>query len=476
MFSCFRAEQELSDVDRQLEESRLKGLCHFKVLLLGAGECGKSTVLKQIKLVHRIEFTDEEMKNFGINLRRNTVQSMQTLLEAISTVPNPPVLSDTLKPLADLVSAFDFQDDNCSITPQVVEAIQILWPSEPIQQIFDRRDEYWCLDSIEYYFENVERFCDPEFSPNEDDCVMARIITTGIVTTEFAKQTNDAVPISYQLIDVGGQRNERRKWIHCFDDVTAIVYLVNLAGYASVLYEDPTVNRMTEALSVFENTVNNDTFGDVPIFLLLNKKDLFESLIKKKDLSTCFHDYQDGADVRKAISFISQQFRQKLKVNPNRLSEYPVSARVKREIRDAWTEIDQNLQDMHKDNIKEASKGLEKMRRHLEKTDRKKIKEGSKKKGRKNRSASGLSNKEDSETGNDRGSATEISDAPTAVPLLRTPASATAEDSSSSTAPPATTAATPAPVIPTVIIEPPPVEEVFEDEETVEAKPEELLS
>jgi len=473
MFSCFRAEQELSDVDRQLEESRLKGLCHFKVLLLGAGECGKSTVLKQIKLVHRIEFTDEEMKNFGINLRRNTVQSMQTLLEAIATVPNPPVLNDTLKPLADLVSAFDFQDDNCSIPPPVVEAIQVLWPSEPIQQIFDRRDEYWCLDSIDYYFENVERFCDPEFSPNEDDCVMARIITTGIVTTEFSKQTNEAVPISYQVIDVGGQRNERRKWIHCFDDVTAIVYLVNLAGYASVLYEDPTVNRMTEALSVFENTVNNDTFGEVPIFLLLNKKDLFESLIKRKDLSTCFPDYQDGADVRKAISFISQQFRQRLKVNPNRLSEYPVSARVKREIRDAWTEIDQNLQDMHKDNIKEASKGLEKMRRHLEKVDRKKIKEESKKKGKKNRSADKLSNKEDSETGSGNGPrsygsngapASKTSDAPSPVPPLRTPAA------------PAPAPPTPAVAVPAGTIEPPPVEEVFEDKQPVEAKPQELIS
>lgn len=61
--------------------------------------------------------------------------------------------------------------------------------------------------------------------PDEQDCVMARVITTGIVTTEF-----DHSPVHYQLIDVGGQRNERRKWIHCFDDVTAIIYLVNLNG------------------------------------------------------------------------------------------------------------------------------------------------------------------------------------------------------------------------------------------------------
>jgi G-protein alpha subunit len=33
-----------------------------------------------------------------------------------------------------------------------------------------------------------------------------------------------------QLVDVGGQRSERRKWIHCFDDVKAIIFLEGLSG------------------------------------------------------------------------------------------------------------------------------------------------------------------------------------------------------------------------------------------------------
>lgn len=47
----------------------------------------------------------------------------------------------------------------------------------------------------------------------------------------------------FSVVDVGGQRSERRKWIHCFDDVKAIIFVVALSGYNQVLFEDTRVNR-----------------------------------------------------------------------------------------------------------------------------------------------------------------------------------------------------------------------------------------
>ena len=40
------------------------------------------------------------------------------------------------------------------------------------------------------------------------------------------------------MVDVGGQKSERRKWIHCFQDVTSILFLVSLSGYDQCLFED----------------------------------------------------------------------------------------------------------------------------------------------------------------------------------------------------------------------------------------------
>jgi len=104
---------------------------------------------------------------------------------------------------------------------------------------------------------------------------MTRVRTTGIVITEF-----EDLPQKYQLVDVGGQRSERRKWIHCFDDVKAIIFLEGLSSFNQVLFEDSSVNRMHESLGLFGEVVSNPVFESTPIFMFLNKKDLFEDMIK----------------------------------------------------------------------------------------------------------------------------------------------------------------------------------------------------
>ena len=41
----------------------------------------------------------------------------------------------------------------------------------------------------------------------------------------------------FRMVDVGGQRSERRKWIHCFENVTSIIFLVALSEYDQILFE-----------------------------------------------------------------------------------------------------------------------------------------------------------------------------------------------------------------------------------------------
>ena len=47
--------------------------------------------------------------------------------------------------------------------------------------------------------------------------------------------------VPYRMVDVGGQRSERRKWIHCFEHVTSVMFLVALSEYDQTLVESDEV-------------------------------------------------------------------------------------------------------------------------------------------------------------------------------------------------------------------------------------------
>ena len=48
--------------------------------------------------------------------------------------------------------------------------------------------------------------------------------------------------IHVRMVDVGGQRSERRKWIHCFDHVTSVMFLVAISEYDQILVEADSVS------------------------------------------------------------------------------------------------------------------------------------------------------------------------------------------------------------------------------------------
>jgi len=176
---------------------------------------------------------------------------------------------------------------------------------------------------------------------------MARIRTTGIVVTnleEKVEQENKDDPdkLLFQVVDVGGQRNERKKWIHCFDDVRCVLFIDNLAGYNQVLFEDSTKNRMHESLELFNKVTYNKIFENTPIFLFLNKKDLFEAMIKEVDMNVAFPEYKGGKDLNNALEFIQTQFKRQLPPKKE-VNIQIVSACFKREIRVAFEEVKKSV-------------------------------------------------------------------------------------------------------------------------------------
>jgi len=97
------------------------------------------------------------------------------------------------------------------------------------------------------------------------------------------------------MLDVGGQKSERRKWIHCFQDVTSILFLVSLSGYDQCLAEDKDANQMQDAMAIWDSICHSQWFRNTSLILFLNKEDLFTEKIGHSHIKSVFPDY-DGKD------------------------------------------------------------------------------------------------------------------------------------------------------------------------------------
>lgn len=158
---------------------------------------------------------------------------------------------------------------------------------------------------------------------------------------DMSRETHFTIgELTYKLFDVGGQRSERRKWLNIFDSVTALVFLIAISECKLMrtsmpdiseltteddqrLYEDETVNRMQEAMTLFESVANSRWFTKTSIILFLNKIDLFRAKLPNSPLSVTFPDYKGGPSYDAACAFLLEKFVG-LNKNPSK-SIYAVS-------------------------------------------------------------------------------------------------------------------------------------------------------
>ncbi|KAG6888457.1 Guanine nucleotide-binding protein subunit alpha [Termitomyces sp. Mi166 len=261
-----QAKTRNAEIENQLKRDRMVAKNEIKMLLLGAGESGKSTVLKQMKLIHHGGYNEQE---------RDSPCALS--LEAL------PHLDITLDPQNDacrnIILSLPSQIEGDVLPRNVSEAISTLWRDPAIREAVSRSREFQLNDSAIYYFNAMDRMSTADYLPTDQDILRSRVKTTGITETTFK-----IGELTYKLFDVGGQRSERKKWIHCFENVTALVFLVSLSEYDQMLYEDESV------------------------ILFLNKIDLFAEKISRSPLSDYFPDYTGGDNYDAACEYLLRRF------------------------------------------------------------------------------------------------------------------------------------------------------------------------
>ncbi|KAF9906695.1 guanine nucleotide-binding protein subunit alpha [Linnemannia zychae] len=289
-------------IETQLKRDRSSMRNEVKMLLLGAGESGKSTILKQMKLIHVGSYSNEEREAFKEIIYSNTLQSMHVILEAMDNM-NLPLYYESNRNYATIVMKLPSQIEGDCMPHDVAVAIQNLWLDPNVQQAFSRSREYQLNDSAKYYFDSIDRIAKPTYVPTDQDVLRSRVKTTGITETTFL-----IGELTYRMFDVGGQRSERRKWIACFENVTAVVFLVAISEYDQLLLEDETVNRMHEALTLFDSICNSRWFVKTSIILFLNKIDRFKEKLPVSPLNKYFPDFEGGDDYDEASQYILDRF------------------------------------------------------------------------------------------------------------------------------------------------------------------------
>jgi len=285
----------------------------IKLLLLGAGESGKSTVWKQMKMIHVEGFDDNERDEFyKPAVVENVVQLLHGLLQLARK--NNVAVSDEHQEIITELSG-EMLYDNVK-TPILYPKLLALWEDKGIQEVartFISQLSLDLVDTAPYWLDNYKRILANDFSPTVEDIIKCRTKTTGIADLLFEMDG-----VEFRLIDVGGQRSERKKWISCFQNLTAILFVVALSEFDQKLREDSDVNRMHESMKLFRGVVANEALHHVHMILFFNKDDIFKKKIQTSKLRDTFPEY-DGpeGDYNAAYDFIKNKFTS-MNTNPDR--------------------------------------------------------------------------------------------------------------------------------------------------------------
>ncbi|KAI5669596.1 hypothetical protein M9H77_19449 [Catharanthus roseus] len=327
---------QTADIERRIEQETKAEKHIQKLLLLGLYR------LTPIKLLFQTGFDETELKSYIPVIHANVYQTIKVRilgngvlvislfaickgllhdgskeLAQSESDSSKYVISAENKEIGLKLSEIGGRLDYPCLTRELAEEIEALWKDAAIQETYSRGNELQVPDCAHYFMETLSRLSDVNYVPTKEDVLYARVRTTGVVEIQFSPVgENKKSGEVYRLFDVGGQRNERRKWIHLFEGVTAVIFCAAISEYDQTLFEDENKNRMIETRELFEWVLRQPCFEKTSFMLFLNKFDIFEQKVLKVPLNVCdwFKDYQPVStgkpEIEHAYEYVKKKFEE----------------------------------------------------------------------------------------------------------------------------------------------------------------------
>uniref|UniRef100_A0A1I7VGV0 G-protein alpha subunit n=1 Tax=Loa loa TaxID=7209 RepID=A0A1I7VGV0_LOALO len=136
-------------IDREIVECAIENANAIKLLLLGAGDSGKSTLLKQMRILHSSGFTQDELMKQRLVVFENVIGAMDVILRAMKNYGVK--FSDPAKKTNSAVIAQAINTELKSITNEIATAIKNLWHDPAIQDICERRNDFHLHESAKQF-------------------------------------------------------------------------------------------------------------------------------------------------------------------------------------------------------------------------------------------------------------------------------------------------------------------------------------
>ena len=140
-------------IDDNLEIERKKTHNQFKILLLGAAEGGKSTIVKQMRIIHGTGYSASDRMHYRRIVHSNAIQSLLAILGAMEKLQIP--FSDPSH--IQQVQRLCQMQENESISEEMGEIMLLLWQKDVIQSFYVRSGEYQLNDSGGYFLNSLSR-------------------------------------------------------------------------------------------------------------------------------------------------------------------------------------------------------------------------------------------------------------------------------------------------------------------------------
>jgi len=361
------ADPQDRNVQREMDQANRADQREIKLLLLGAGGSGKSTLFKQLEYIHGQGFPPRQRLLFQKQIHEQLIESMKILITRCEEYwerdpelyakyklydytldeyeddeqkqygggnnPTDDKIDENIRTAAESILSVR---NNQKLTPQIIANLHMLWKNDVIQSMFDIRNEICVPDSSEYFFNNLDRVTAQDYVPDDTDLLMVRYRTTGMQEKNFLIKDH-----KFKICDVGGQRNERRKWIHFFSNVTSVIFVVSLSCYDELTFEDEE-NAMVVSIQVFDEQVNSEWFQDIPFILFLNKSDLYNDKILNVPITVapCFKSYNGPAhDGQASLTYIKEVFNTTNKNQARSIFTHVTNATNKDQIEKVFNDV-----------------------------------------------------------------------------------------------------------------------------------------